>query len=134
MADRYHPSSEQREALLEAARSMRREMTPAEGLLWERLRDHRLRELHFRRQERIGMFVADFCCRRARLVVEVDGEMHRDQQERDAERDRWLTARGWRVLRFANEEVMGTTARVLRDIAQAALQRLDELDGEPATR
>ena len=126
MAQPKGQSVEDREALIEAARRMRREMTPAEQALWERLRDHRLRDLHFRRQERVGVFVADFCCRPARLVVEVDGEVHRKQIGRDAERDQWLAAEGWQVLRFANAEVLETPERVLRTIATAAFERLEQ--------
>jgi very-short-patch-repair endonuclease len=124
MTDTPETAPQLREALTDDARRLRREMTPAETAVWDRLRDHGLRDLHFRRQERIGKFIADFCCRPARLVVELDGEVHLGQAQRDEERDRWLLAHGWHVLRFRNEEVLESLEKVLRDIGEAALKRL----------
>ena len=89
--------------LLTHARAMRRDPTPAEELLWWRLRGDEL-GFHFRRQHPIGPYIADFACLRARLVVETDGDSHEDPQ-RDARRDRWLADRGWRVIRFDDSEV-----------------------------
>lgn len=86
----------------ERVRKMRREMTPAEAILWKYLRTNQLDGLHFRRQQVIDGFIADFYCHAARLVIEVDGEVHDQQPDYDAERDRILTARGLRILRFTN--------------------------------
>ena len=77
-------------------------MTPAEAILWQHLRTNKLDGLHFRRQEVINGLIADFYCHEAGLVVEVDGAVHEDRTDADAERDRILTGRGLRVLRFTN--------------------------------
>ncbi len=102
------------------ARQMRREMMPAERALWQHLRAGRLNGLHFRRQQVIGGFIADFFCHSAKLVVEIDGGIHKDQREYDAERDRILAAHGLRILRFTNAEVRTNLPRVLARIVTAA--------------
>ena len=89
------------------ARELRRVMTPAEKVLWQRLRN-RAAGPKFRRQRPIGPFIADFYCVEAGVVVEIDGEGHAapSQAARDAARDEWLQARGLTVLRFANAQVL----------------------------
>ena len=80
-------------------------MTDAGAKLWSELRDRRLDTTKFRRQAPIGPFVADFLCSEARLIVEIDGSQHADSK-RDRARDAELQARGFRVLRFWNDDVM----------------------------
>ncbi|MDG4878446.1 endonuclease domain-containing protein [Mesorhizobium sp. WSM4935] len=87
------------------ARSMRREPTEAEDRLWQELRGRRLDNIKFRRQAPIGRFVADFLCAEARLIVEIDGSQHAESRH-DQERDAELKARGFRVLRFWNDDVL----------------------------
>ncbi|WP_192256035.1 endonuclease domain-containing protein [Mesorhizobium silamurunense] len=87
------------------ARRMRHEATEAEGRLWQELRDRRPNKIKFRRQAPIGRFIADFVCVEARLIVEVDGSQHADSLH-DQERDAELKARGFRVLRFWNDDVL----------------------------
>ncbi|RWM21177.1 MAG: endonuclease domain-containing protein [Mesorhizobium sp.] len=87
------------------ARAMRREATEAEDRLWQELRGRRLDRIKFRRQVPIGRFVADFLCAESRLIVEIDGSQHADSR-RDRERDVELKARGFRVLRFWNDDVL----------------------------
>ncbi|MEK7311306.1 MAG: endonuclease domain-containing protein [Chloroflexota bacterium] len=106
-------------AKVKRARDLRREMTPAEKILWQALRANRLEGFHFRRQQIIYGFIADFYCHAAGLVVEVDGEIHQKQIEADAERDRILSARGLRVLRIRNDEVRRNLTGVLKRIAEA---------------
>ena len=105
------------------ARALRRSATPAEKALWERLRGRQLAELKFLRQVPIGPFVADFCCRDLRLVVELDGEVHSTAQEvaRDQERDAYLQGHNYIVLRFPNEQVLSDVESVLRRICEVAL-------------
>jgi very-short-patch-repair endonuclease len=91
-------------------------MTPAESQLWQQLRANRLDDWHFRRQQIIAGFIVDFYCHRARLVVEVDGPIHEDQPEADAERDTILRAHGLTILRFTNRQVMNNMPAVLREI------------------
>jgi very-short-patch-repair endonuclease len=102
------------------AKELRRAMTPEEVLLWERLRNNRLNGLHFRRQQVIDGFIVDFYCHAAGLVVEVDGGVHLDRTDYDAERDRILQGRGLRVLRVPNSEVRESLSGVLKLIAAEA--------------
>lgn len=88
------------------AKQMRREPTSAEDELWKRLRGNRLNGLHFRRQQVIDGFVVDFYCHAHALIVEVDGSIHASQVEEDALRERHLRERGFRMLRFSNEDVI----------------------------
>jgi very-short-patch-repair endonuclease len=104
------------------ARELRREMTPAEEALWERLRDRQLLGLKFRRQTPINRYIPDFCCPELRLVVEVDGAVHEAdlQVEHDRNRDSYLRSLGYLVLRFSNERVLTEPRSVLMEIEQAA--------------
>jgi very-short-patch-repair endonuclease len=70
------------------------------------LRSHRLNGVHFRRQHAIGPYVVDFCAPREKLVVELDGGQHLEQQEYDAERTNYLESKGYRLVRFNNGEVL----------------------------
>ena len=99
-------------------RRLRVSLTEAERRLWYRLRDRRLAGFKFVRQEGIGPYVADFCCREERPIVEVDGGQHAESGH-DRRRDVWLTTRGYRVLRFWNAEVLTNTAGVLDTILAA---------------
>jgi adenine-specific DNA methylase/very-short-patch-repair endonuclease len=105
------------EALLQRARELRRQQTPTESILWECLRDRRLLSAKFRRQHNIGQYIADFYCHDARLVIELDGAVHQTQQDRDIDRDEWMQANGFRVLRFTNPEVEENLEIVLEAIA-----------------
>lgn len=101
------------------ARQLRRQMTPAERTLWAHVRDHRMCGLHFRRQQVIDGFIADFYCHAARLVIEVDGPVHVRQADYDRERDRVITARGLQILRFTNDDVRYRLTEVLEQVAAA---------------
>ena len=101
------------------AKELRQVGTSAERLVWERLRGRQLDGLKFRRQHPIGRCIVDFCCAEAKLVVELDGSIHRAQREWDVERTAILEARGYRVIRFWNEVVIGEIDVVLSEIAVA---------------
>src|SRR6185369_14324407 len=79
------------------ARELRKGMTPAEKILWRALRDRRLCEYKFRRQQVFGKYVLDFYCANARLVLEIDGETHLGKEKSDEQRDTWLAERGIKV-------------------------------------
>jgi very-short-patch-repair endonuclease len=98
------------------ARSLRSNSTDAEHRLWYHLRDRRLLGFKFVRQAPIGPFVADFACREADLVVELDGGQHAGSQ-RDGQRTMVLAEHGYAVLRFWNDDVLGNTEGVLQAIA-----------------
>lgn len=105
--------------LIARARQLRREATTAESLLWELLRDRRLLGRKFRRQHPIGQFIADFFCDDARLIIEIDGAVHREptQQERDRLREEILREHGFAILRFTNDQILDHTEQVLQEIA-----------------
>ncbi|HEX5279750.1 MAG TPA: DUF559 domain-containing protein [Micropepsaceae bacterium] len=86
------------------ARELRRDMTKHERIIWFELRARRFDGLHFRRQQTIGPYIADFYCASAKLIIELDGGHHTEiqQLEYDTARTRWLEANGFRVLRFSN--------------------------------
>jgi very-short-patch-repair endonuclease len=102
-----------RQSKKELARQMRKQMTSTETLLWGELRDHRLHGAHFRRQQVIGGYIADFYCHAAGLVVEVDGKYHEDRAEYDAERDKAISMYDLTVIRFTNDEVIDDLLNVL---------------------
>jgi len=87
------------------ARSMRRAATEAEDRLWQELRSRRLDGIKFRRQYPIGHAIADLVCLKSRLIVEIDGTQHAENAY-DGKRDADLRARGFRVLRFWNDDVL----------------------------
>jgi very-short-patch-repair endonuclease len=107
--------------LLSRAGSLRREMTNAENILWQKLRNKQIDGFRFRRQHPIDTFVADFFCYQAMLVVEVDGNVHADhsQAERDIERTRILNRHQIRVIRFTNDQVEKNINFVLNEIRRA---------------
>ncbi|MFL6808976.1 MAG: endonuclease domain-containing protein, partial [Bradyrhizobium canariense] len=107
------------------ARELRKNSTDAERILWSELRDHRLNGIGFRRQVPIKNYIADFACHSAKLVVELDGGQHfSDNGERaDAARSAVIEARGFKVLRFSNHDVMTNRAGVLETIAAAVAER-----------
>ena len=105
------------------ARDMRAVMTPAEQVLWEALKGTQLNGLRFRAQHPIGPFILDFYCSARKLVIEIDGPIHEEQAERDADRTRHLNAYSYRMLRFTNEEVLTNLPSVLEMIREALMSR-----------
>ncbi len=103
---------------LERARELRKGDTAAERRLWERLRGRRLNGLKFVRQLPVGPYFADFVCRDAKLIVEVDGVTHSSDEELryDAARTEFLEGQGYRVMRVWNVEVLGNLDGVLETI------------------
>ena len=113
-------------ALVESARVLRREKTPAECVLWDALRNRQVAGLRFRCQHALGPFIADFFCPAAKLIVEVDGAIHDQQIEQDAARTEYFVELGYRVVRFRNEEVLTVLPFVLAHIEQMAIAVLPE--------
>jgi very-short-patch-repair endonuclease len=104
--------------LVNTARRLRRDSTDAERRLWYRLRARTIDGAKFVRQEPIGPYIVDFICRAERLIIELDGGQHATDP-RDTARTQWLIARGYRVLRFWNNDVLRNTDGVLEAIAAA---------------
>jgi cyclase len=103
--------------LFEKAKKLRENMTQAELVLWEYLRQHPL-GFKFRRQHPLGIYIVDFYCHKLKLVIEVDGSVHgeREVQEADMERQRQLELDGLTVKRFTNEEVLKKKEEVIERI------------------
>jgi very-short-patch-repair endonuclease len=99
-------------------KSLRRTMTPAERTLWAALCSNQIHGLHFRRQQVIDGFIADFYCHTVGLIVEVDGPIQNDQLDYDAERDQVLAARGLRILGFTNDDILQSFPTVLACIKE----------------
>ena len=105
--------------MLAQAIKLRREMTPAEKLLWKHIKANRLNGLHFRRQQVVHGYYPDFYCHRHELIVEVDGGIHDLQQQYDAEREDYLRSLGLRLIRFTNEQIQKDLKGVLQRIVEA---------------
>ena len=95
------------------ARAMRRQPTEAEAALWRILRDRRMAALKFRRQAPVAPYIVDFICFRHRLIVEADGSQHAESAY-DRERDAFLVAQGFIVLRFWNHDILNNP-RMIED-------------------
>jgi very-short-patch-repair endonuclease len=103
---------------IENARALPKSMTDAERVLWRLLRDRRLAGWRFRRQEPIDHYVVDFMCFEARLIIEADGGQHFESQT-DKTRDAYLQSKGFRVVRFWNNDVLSNREGVQRIILEA---------------
>src|SRR3954470_9870429 len=104
MPDPFELPRNHREWLGEASRELRLQQTDTEERLWQALRNRRVDGARFRRQHRLGPYIVDFYCFTAKLVVEVDGAVHADQREYDAERDAILQQAGYRILRVTADD------------------------------
>jgi very-short-patch-repair endonuclease len=107
------------------ARELRRSETDAERKLWRFLRNRQIGGHKFRRQHAVGPYVADFACVERGLIVELDGGQHAEQQRYDARRTAFLVARGFKVIRFWDNEVLTQPGAVLESI-------LRELESRPS--
>lgn len=102
----------------ELARSMRRNPTPAENVLWQRIRKKQINGFRFRRQQAMGRFIVDFYCFEAKLVIEIDGAVHDvpSRAEYDEQRQHHLESLGLFVLRFTNAQVINNAVAVVEFI------------------
>lgn len=109
-------------AKLQRAKELRREMTPAEKILWEELRANKL-GVHFRRQQVIQGFIVDFYCHKTGLVIEVDGDIHDLQKEDDERREKVLREMRLMAVRFKNDDVMRNPSAVVEKIKAAVSEQ-----------
>jgi len=102
----------------ERAKVLRNNMTNAEKFLWQYLKNSQINGLKFRRQHPINIFIADFYCHQAKLVIEVDGEIHwqRENHEWDNGRTAELENFGLKVIRFSNNQVLNEIEMVIEEI------------------
>ena len=100
------------------AQFLRRNETKAEKLLWEKLRNNQLGGLKFRRQHPVNIYIADFYCHKFKLIIELDGDYHNqeEQKQKDEVRTEVLRLNGLKIIRFKNEEVEQDINQVLTTI------------------
>ena len=120
------------------AKELHREMTPAEAKLWSHLRAHRMGDIHFRNQHAIGIYIVDFphkgamCAPHKKLIIELDGGQHLEQEEYDEERTTFLQSKGYRVLRFWNNDVTNNIDSVLCAIYDALKESHKQKENDPS--
>jgi len=112
---------------LARAITQRKSLTIAEVALWSRIRNYQLAGAYFRRQVPIGSFIADFACKKLRLVVEVDGDSHELTVLHDERRTAFLERKGYSVVRFTNEEVLEDSDTVVARLALLVRDRASHL-------
>lgn len=119
--------------IFEKAKMLRKNMTEAELKLWERLKGKKMLELRFRPQHPIDIFIADFYCHPLKLVIEIDGGIHKskDRKEYDIGREGELENWGIQVTRFTNEQVENEITQVIKEIERVCQKRLSELLQSP---
>ena len=104
--------------IMHQAGELRKELTPAERKLWAYLRGDKL-GVNFRRQHAVGNYIPDFCSPKAKLIIELDGSQHLEQEEYDKERTEYLESQGYKVIRFWNNDVMNNLEGVILAIIYA---------------
>jgi very-short-patch-repair endonuclease len=114
--------------ILHRAGEFRKEPTPAEVRLWAYLRILRNDGVHFRKQHAIGQYIVDFSAPSRKLIIEVDGSQHLDQESHDTERTDFLASKGYRVLRFWNGDVMNKISDVM-GVVMEELERSESRKG-----
>jgi very-short-patch-repair endonuclease len=116
---RWRTSPDLWEKLKPIAHKHRRELTVAEKELWKYLKKREIDNFIFRRQHCIGPFIVDFYCYQAKLVIEVDGDIHHFRPEEDKTKQEFLESLGLRVIRFPNEMILNKIQEVLKRIEQS---------------
>ena len=108
------------------ARRLRKEMTDSERNLWTRLRRKQIMDVRFYRQKPLGPYIVDFYAPKAKIVVEVDGSQHMEEEaeQKDVERDKYLKSQNLSVLRFNNLQVLKEMDSVIEIIYQTVKVRL----------
>ena len=104
--------------IFENARLLRVAMTPAEKLLWEQLKNNQFGGYRFKSQHPINWFITDFYCHKAKLIVELDGEIHENEEQTEYDKNRtyMLQEFGLTVVRFKNKEIFNQLEQVLSEI------------------
>ena len=107
--------------LTKLAKTLRKNSTHVETLLWQKLRARQLEGIKFRRQQPIEDFIVDFVSFEKRIIIELDGGQHAENIEKDSQRDRLFEESGFTVLRFWNNEVLENLHGVLEKIRETCL-------------
>ncbi len=109
--------------LTQRAKELRRNSTEAERVIWSSLRSRQFGNYKFRRQQPIGSFIVDFVCFEKKLIIELDGGQHMEDESYDTKRTKWLEGQGFSVIRFWNNQVLRDVDAVKTKIL-SALQSL----------
>ena len=119
--------------IFEKAKMLRKNMTEAELKLWEKLKGKKMLGLRFRPQHPIDIFIADFYCHPLKLILEVDGGIHKskNQKEYDIGREGELKNWGMKIIRFTNEEIENDIKSVLETIKQECITLQSEIQKSP---
>jgi very-short-patch-repair endonuclease len=107
--------------ITKAAKDLRQKQTEAEQMLWRRIRNKQLNGIKFRRQEPLGSYIVDFVSFEKKLIIEIDGSPHNEEQinKNDKQRSLWLRGEGFKVLRFWNSEIVRDIEGALTKITNA---------------
>jgi len=110
------PAKRSNSKTMHRAGELRKEPTPAERKLWAYLRGDNLQGVNFRRQHALGNYIVDFVSIKRKLVIELDGSQHLEQEEYDTERTKFLRSMGYTVIRFWNHQIMNEMDNVIKAI------------------
>lgn len=102
------------------AKQNRKNATEAEDILWQHLRNRKLNGYKFRRQHPVAGYIPDFVCIERKLIIEVDGDYHNEEEQKqfDISRSKWLEEHDYKIVRVTNGEVLGNIQAVLRKISE----------------
>ena len=116
------------------AKQLRKNATDAEKYFWTHIRNRQLEGWKFRRQLPVGRYIVDFACPELRLIVEIDGGQHAERIRYDLARTRFLQSKGYQVVRFWNNEVLGNIEGVLEALTLTLSPRERELKNSSSQR
>jgi len=107
--------------VIDLARNLRVNLTPAENILWQKLRNRQLGQFKFRNQHPIYRYILDFYCFECKLAIEIDGDIHENKKDYDQDRDNFLKSLGIETMRFTNDEITGNIDKVIENILSKLL-------------
>ena len=119
--------------IFEKAKALRKNMTGSELKLWEKLKEKKVLGLRFRPQHPIDIFIADFYCHPIKLVIEIDGGIHKTIEQKEYDIGRTAELNYWEieVIRFSNEQIENNINQVIKEIKQICINRKSELLQSP---
>ncbi len=117
------PSTARTSKIRNQAYQLRHAGSEAEDKLWSKLRAHQLASIHFRRQYVIGEYIVDFCAPRKKIIIELDGQPHQHSRQNDDDRTAYLESRGYRVIRFWNNDVIHNIEMVLSTLQSIVTEK-----------
>jgi cyclase len=116
--NRAKQSLDSNAAIKDKAKKLRKKMTEAEKILWSKIRNRKVNRMYFRRQHPYGIYILDFFCFEANLVIEVDGLIHLRKHEYDLERTKYIESSGLTIIRFRNADIENRIGWVLEKIQE----------------